>query len=378
MKTNMPVAIFKSLNLEDFQQICIKKGVSFASYRLPNTSDIYTIVQTKDNSEPAITIDNHSKGFVFAPFNDSKKHKTIIIKTDHCFVNSEIPDELHNWIENMTESTVQKQERNVSTSKEAYEKNVENAVSAIKRKDFEKIVISKIHCMDIPDGFSPTMLFGKLTAKYSHAFVYILHTPATGLWMGASPEPLLEMDSINYKTISLAGTQLALSVDIDSYNWSEKEIDEQKIVTNFIENTLLKAGITDLIKSPTANYRAANLIHLKTEFTFPVSQQKTLTELIDVLHPTPSVGGLPKKLACSFILNTELHDREYYTGYLGVMNCNTQTHLYVNLRCMKVTSEQIILFSGAGITAGSDPLKEWFETENKLMTLKQVIFDENI
>ena len=133
-----------------------------------------------------------------------------------------------------------------------------------------------------------------------------------------------------------------------------------------------------MIKSPTANYRAANLIHLKTEFTFPVSQQKTLTELIDVLHPTPSVGGLPKKLACSFILNTELHDREYYTGYLGVMNCNTQTHLYVNLRCMKVTSEQIILFSGAGITAGSDPLKEWFETENKLMTLKQVIFDENI
>ena len=87
------------------------------------------------------------------------------------------------------------------------------------------------------------------------------------------------------------------------------------------------------------------------------------------MHPTPAVCGLPKEKALDLIYKTEPYDREYYAGYLGMVEKDT-VDFYVNLRCMKIYENTAALFVGGGITANSVAKKEWEETELKAETLK--------
>jgi isochorismate synthase len=202
----------------------------------------------------------------------------------------------------------------------------------------------------------------------------MIQLPEVGCWMGATPEPLLVIEDEQVKTVSLAGTQIATNKAIESYQWSSKEIEEQGIVTGFVENLLHSLNIQQFSKSGPENYQAANLIHLKTAFEFPQSELKNrFSGLLKALHPTPSVGGLPKAEAREFILANEKHDRSYYTGFLGPVNIENKTNIFVNLRCLQLFDNQFVLYSGAGITTSSVAENEWTETDNKMMTMMNVM-----
>lgn len=84
------------------------------------------------------------------------------------------------------------------------------------------------------------------------------------------------------------------------------------------------------------------------------------------LHPTPAICGMPAKQALEFLVREEGHSRSLYGGFLGRMNDQGKTDLYVNLRCMQIGRDALLLYAGAGITADSDPDTEWLETEEKL------------
>ena len=84
---------------------------------------------------------------------------------------------------------------------------------------------------------------------------------------------------------------------------------------------------------------------------------------------------MPADIAKDYILKTEKHNRAYYSGFLGMLNINGQTDVYVNLRCMKLLGEGNLLYAGAGITAGSDPEKEWHETEMKMASMGRALND---
>ena len=112
-----------------------------------------------------------------------------------------------------------------------------------------------------------------------------------------------------------------------------------------------------------------------------------LDNLINKLHPTPAVCGLPKEEAKDFILKNEGYHREFYTGFLGELNMpaeegikdNKSTSLFVNLRCMKIQphskggNNSAIVYIGGGITKDSDPENEWKETVAKSEVMKKVL-----
>ena len=104
-----------------------------------------------------------------------------------------------------------------------------------------------------------------------------------------------------------------------------------------------------------------------------------LAQLLNKLHPTPAVCGLPKETAKNFILEHEGYDRSFYTGFLGEINLNSggeksaNTHLFVNLRCMELFEDKAVLFVGGGITNDSNNEKEWEETVAKSSTMKAIL-----
>jgi len=364
-----------SQSLINLQTVCLEQNIPFASYRLPLQQEIVTLVQHLSFPEKIDVLNDlqQRKGFVVAPFFETTHHAAYILEPDRIFYNGNIES---GFIEQLSGNSGLLFSENrisgklVTTPREDFISQVNGARQAITQRIFHKVVLSKVRVENLKPEFEAGAFFLHLCETYPHAFVYMIQLPEVGCWAGATPEPLLVLEDGKVKTVSLAGTQLATGDPLDAYSWSEKEIEEQGIVTGFVEKTLHALKIEDYVLSGPSNYRAANLIHLRTGFEFNETEiENRLGDCLKALHPTPSVGGLPKENARNFILKNEKHDRTYYTGYLGPLNMDKKSCLYVNLRCLQLFKKQFVLYSGAGITASSIAENEWEETDNKMLTM---------
>ena len=188
-----------------------------------------------------------------------------------------------------------------------------------------------------------------------------------------SPEIFLKASNQNITTMALAGTQKA--VDNTPAVWGKKELEEQSLVTSYILEAL-KGKVSNINSSEVVSARAGKLWHLKTTISARRGHA-SLKEIIDVLHPTPAVCGLPLKEAQEFLSLNEHYNREYYTGFLGDLNQgeDMNTTLFVNLRCLQFLPHSTILYIGGGITKDSIAEKEWQETLDKTEIMAQPLFN---
>jgi isochorismate synthase len=171
--------------------------------------------------------------------------------------------------------------------------------------------------------------------------------------------------------MSLAGTRTLK--DGPGPFWGPKEKEEQELVTQHIV-LQLAPYLDNMEVSIPESIEAGSLWHLRTSIR-GIIRDHGLQPVINALHPTPAVCGLPVDKAREFILKSEKYDREFYTGFLGELNWGTGKHtsLYVNLRCMKLYKDQATIFVGGGITSSSEPGPEWDETVAKSTTMLKVL-----
>ena len=247
---------------------------------------------------------------------------------------------------------------------------VNKAIASIKEGVMQKVVVSrKIDAETKKDVF---LIFQDLLDAYPNALKYLWFHPKVGMWIGATPETLLKVEREFFSTTSLAGTLPV--VDGVPPVWTRKEIDEQQLVTDYILDKLSEK-LSNLEKTKASTIKAGKLWHLKSTITGSLKKEKGLDEILRALHPTPAICGMPKEISKEFILSNEGYDREFYTGFLGELNLtNTErTHLFVNLRCMKLTDNKATIYVGGGITKDSTAEREWDETQHKSKTMLNLL-----
>lgn len=324
---------------------------AFVCYVKP-TESIWSLLvqQTID----VVTFSGQS-GFVFMPFDAGVKI---------C-----IPTEISSYSQGKFENLEQKSANKFTyetNQKEAFETLVSKGIAAIQNGAFDKVVLSRKIVLN--EQISVVETFQNLIATYPTAFRYLFFHPKIGLWMGATPERLVKINQNQFETVALAGTQLFSK----SIIWNTKEIEEQQFVTDFIVSEMA-SKVKNLVVSEPKTIKAGNLAHLKSIITGQLTDDFSALELITTLHPTPAVCGLPKESALEFIQKNEAFDRTYYSGFLGEYNSNNQTDLFVNLRCLEVVNDAVNIYVGCGITKDSNPEMEFLETENKSMTMRNII-----
>lgn len=312
-------------------------------------------------SNDLFPVNYNEAGFIFAPFT-SINNKSIWF-----------PLSKATYIDTIFEKQLISEKNNFNhkndSQKEFHINIVNKAIGVLKQGDLKKVVLSRK--AEVKKQLSsPIKLFQKIIQKYPNAYTYCWHHPKIGLWMGATPETLIQLKGSNFKTMALAGTMLFkgnLNV-----KWGEKEIEEQNLVVKSILNEL-DPYTNHIQKGETKTVKAGSLLHLQTQIEGELKNSNCLQEVIQALHPTPAVCGLPKKKAKEFILKNENYDRGYYTGYLGVIAPKKETSLYVNLRCMELQNQKANLYVGGGITNQSNAEKEWIETVNKSQIMSQIL-----
>jgi len=335
----------------------LNKKLPFVAFKWPNESNFTLLIQKDDYLN--LSKDFGQAGFVFASF--KKTEKTILIPFNKADLSIfSVPND----VTTVELTKLKKIKKKSSLNKNDYSLAITKAIKQIKNKAFNKVVLSRRIKIDI-SSLNFIKLFHNLMNQYSGAFTYIWHHPKVGTWAGATPEKLLELKGDTFSTMALAGTQIIK--ENKEIFWNKKEKEEQQWVTKFISNALRNNKIPFTLSKP-FSLKAGHLAHICTEIHGVLPNDIPFSHLISSLHPTPAVAGMPRQNAIDFISNNEMYKREFYTGFLGIIN-NHKTKLFVNLRCMQIKPKKVYIYVGGGITADSVPLNEWQETKAKSETL---------
>ncbi len=349
----------------------IQRKQPFAVYRIPGEKVPRLLTQAKGEVRLIYALKelNGQRGFVIAPFQVSEKCPVVLIQPDQWGQPLSVDDDAEE--DRKIALRMQGQESFHTSFTEEYAACFHTFINALRDKVFDKLVLSRYLTIDKVADFSPSSIFRAACKHYIHSYIYLCYTPQTGIWLGSTPEIILSGEKDEWNTVALAGTQPLQDGRLPRV-WDEKNRKEQDYVASYIRRQLLSLGIRSTESGPYPAYAGA-LSHLKTDFRFSLKDNKSLGDLLNVLHPTPAVCGLPKEEAYRFILQNEGYDRRYYSGFIGWLDPEGRTDIYVNLRCMHIEDEQLTLYAGGGLLASSELNDEWLETEKKLQTIKRLI-----
>lgn len=259
---------------------------------------------------------------------------------------------------------------NENTERERYTCAFDKVKQQLIHGNVKKVVLSRrLHIKNLPNN-DAEQLFLRACHYRPNSFVAMWHTPQTGYWLVATPEPLLEIQHHQCSTVALAGT--LPWAEGETPFWNHKNKEEQAIVARYIHQQLNKVA-TNVSYSPTYTLRTGNIQHLCTDFTFSINQATDILNTLQQLHPTPAVCGLPCDIALNTLLKAEASPRNYYAGFSGPIHLNNETHLFVSLRCMQFTAHTATLYAGGGIMPESIEEEEWIETQRKMETMKSIL-----
>ncbi len=371
-------------------EIALANGDNLALWRLPNETVQHLILSKSIQSlTQEDALEELPEGFMITPFTAGTRS---FIPADYFFQLKEgslLPPQsaketdAHTWLHQQGISLTGNVNFHIQNSKTphaadaaSFQALVNKSVEHIEAGAFEKVVPSRTK--SIPPTFDVLEAFEKLCARYPTAMVSLISTTEHGTWLGATPEILVSIEGNKiFKTVALAGTKpWQEGTDIKNVAWTQKEIEEQALVERFVINCLKKIRLREYEEHGPKTIVAGNLMHLKSTFTVDMVATNFAqlgSTMLSLLHPTSAVCGMPKEAALDFLQKHEGYDRELYSGYLGPVNMQGNTNLFVNLRCLQLKKEEAILYAGAGVTVDSDPNKEFEETELKMKTLENVI-----
>lgn len=408
LKLNKSPGLNSREALHYFLQIAVSRGYAYAVWKYPNDPAIHFLVDFS-GKEKSIKpeLNELAPGFLISRFLNKKNDAAQFISADLYYkIDSNNISLRHQnndqdlaarafetEVEELKESGrklpkyyASKADFN-STKRDDFTSLVSLAIENIKNGNFEKLVPSKVKVIDLDSDFDINGCFDRLVNAYPNAMVSLVGTPSLGTWIGASPEVLVSIDAEGiFKTVALAGTQkvpdtpTATEAKVAQASWTQKEIEEQALVSRYVISCFKKIRLREFEERGPKTILAGNLMHLKTEYTVDTKEvnfPELPTVMLELLHPTSAVSGMPRESSFDFLEENEKLDRRLFSGYLGPVNIEGATDIFVNIRCMQLLDQKAALYAGAGVTADSNPEKEWLETEMKCDTLLSIINKKN-
>ncbi|MCY4175909.1 MAG: isochorismate synthase [Acidimicrobiaceae bacterium] len=256
-----------------------------------------------------------------------------------------------------------------------YKTLVRRAVDAVRREEFEKVVLARAVAVD--RGIDVAGVLDRLRSRNPDCATFAF-TVGQATFLGSTPEELVTLRGSRLDAVALAGTAPRGRNRADDEKLaaellaSVKNRREHRIVVEGVIEALSRLGLVDPAPAEPGLLRLNRVQHLRTPITAEVKRRRTGASDMDVLraagalHPTAAVGGAPSEAALEFIARNEGFDRGWYSAPVGWCDLDGNGELGVALRCALARPGTAHLFAGAGIVSESDPDDELAETTVKL------------
>ena len=251
-----------------------------------------------------------------------------------------------------------------------WERGARDILGRIARGDLDKVVQARRQVVSLPTGSGVTDVLDGLAPHGRTATRFAIVEGSTA-FVGASPERLIAKRGLEVLTEALAGT--AAGEATHSLLRSAKDRREQQLVVDEIVRALsplcAKMDVPDTASTRTLR----GLVHLVTPIAGRLREPCHILDLVEVMHPTPAVGGLPAESAMQWIEANESAPRGWYAAPFGWIDRHGDGEFLVALRSSLLEPGRAHLYAGAGIVEGSDPRLEFAEVELKLETMRAAL-----
>ncbi|AFK19240.2 isochorismate synthase [Haloferax mediterranei ATCC 33500] len=260
--------------------------------------------------------------------------------------------------------------RHRMTSVDAWRDSVEVAISRILAGDLRKVVLAQALEVELDRPASVPDLLARLGDTYPECHRFLVEPGVGASFFGATPERLVSLRGREVETGALAGTTGRGDTD-DEDEWladellsSEKDSHEHELVAETIREQLDPLS-AEIRVGDRGIRKLATVQHLWTPIDATLERDEHVLSLVDALHPTPAVGGLPPAAALDVIRETEPFDRGWYAAPVGWFDADGDGSFAVAIRSAIVDDTLATLFAGVGLVADSDPDAEWDEVQLK-------------
>ncbi len=252
-----------------------------------------------------------------------------------------------------------------------WQHSVAQAQQQITNRSLQKVVLARETRLQLSEPLSFWDAFLRWDQQAINSYRFAYQKSSGKGFISFSPERLLLREENNLFSEALAGT-CARSVNAATARTEARRLlndpknrMEHRLVIDDITQKLQLLGVqvndrceTSLLQQPNIQH----LHHLIHGLGTPLPDDLTL---LQQLHPTAAIGGLPVKIAQDFIRQNEPIKRGWYAGYYGYLGLE-KSELAVAIRCAHIDHNFISLYAGAGIIEQSDALLEWNELEQKI------------
>lgn len=247
---------------------------------------------------------------------------------------------------------------------------VARTAQAVRRGEFAKVVVAR--ALSVRGvGFDPAQTLARLRAGYPTCALFGVARGGR-CFVGATPERLARVRGDTVTAMALAGSAPRGTSEEEDRRLGEallasaKDRIEHAVVVDVVRASL-DGVCTDLsIPSAPTLLKVSNVQHLHTPIAARLHKGSTLLDLVDRLHPTPAVGGVPREDALDWLRRHEDLDRGWYAGPIGWMDHRGDGEFAVAIRSALLSGDEAVLFAGCGIVADSDPEAEYEESRLKL------------
>lgn len=269
---------------------------------------------------------------------------------------------------------------------EVYCEQVAGAIEAIGLGEFEKVVMARSLEVRHPERYEIISFLQRLSSLYPSCTVMAIARGEHTL-VAASPEFLVSLDQGEVKAHALAGSAARGSSPAQdealglALMESKKEQNEHAAVVRAVKQSLFE--VCGPLQGPEAPglLKMEGIQHLSTPLRGQLRDAErtpSVLRLVELLHPTPAVCGLPRESARTWLDKHEQLDRGWYAGPVGWVGPDGDGEFWVALRAGLIRQSEephsdepalARLFAGAGIVQGSRPESELAETRLKLRAL---------
>lgn len=263
-----------------------------------------------------------------------------------------------------------------------YPDAVKQALEAIQRGDYEKIVLARGIELEADHPWQPLDTLNRLRELFSGCFTFSYGGGGARSFIGATPERLLQIRDGRLLTEAIAGSAPRGNTAGEDAKHaralldSAKDLHEHICVRDSILRRLARVGVEGQAEPDPQVLLLANVQHLRTRIEAAVGESVHLLDILPEMHPTPAVGGSPREAAVPRIKALEQLERGLYAGVVGWFNHLNEGEMIVGIRSALIEGRSACLYAGAGIVKGSDPDKEMRETEMKLSALLGVLVND--
>ncbi|MEV6858456.1 chorismate-binding protein [Streptomyces microflavus] len=263
-----------------------------------------------------------------------------------------------------------------SLDREAYTAGVRRIRAYIAAGEVYQANLCRVLSAPLPDpGRADVDALTALLARGNPApYAGTIRLPEHGVEVAtASPELFLRRDGRTVESGPIKGTGRTED------DLLEKDHAENVMIVDLVRNDLGRVCATGSVTVPDLCVveKHPGLVHLVSSVRGELAEGAGWPELLAAAFPPGSVTGAPKSSAMRIIEELERSPRGPYCGAIGWVDADRGTaSLAVGIRTFwidRTGSAPLLRFgTGAGITWGSDPEREWDETELKASRLLAV------